>query len=83
MDLAKSPLLVTTLSVGGWRPLTDAPLWEASYPDSNRRAASAQVRKCRMESKKDSSLWCQDKVSLWEDTGLSLERWRKGGLKTQ
>lgn len=63
--------------------MADVPLWNASYPDSNRRATSAQVRKCRMESKKDSSLWGKDKVSLWEDTGLSLERPRKGNLKTQ
>lgn len=63
--------------------MTDVPLWDALYPDSNRRATSAQVRKCRMESKKDSSLWGEDKVSPWEDTGLSLERPRKGNLKTQ
>lgn len=63
--------------------MTDVPLWDALYLDSNRRATSAQVRKCRMESKKDSSLWGEDKVSSWEDTGLSLERPRKGNLKTQ
>lgn len=67
----------------GWRPLTDVPLWDASYPDSNRRATSAQVRKCRMESKKDSSLRGENKASLGEDAGLSLERPRKDNLKTQ